>query len=55
MRVIIGHRDGREYSVTEADYQRLYADEGFTILRNEDGTKHAGKARAEKKTEAKKA
>lgn len=34
-RVIIGHKDGREYSVTPAAFEKLYEPEGFKVLRDE--------------------
>ena len=42
MRVVIAHPDGREYSVTEAGFRGLYAEQGFKVVRNEDGTPYEG-------------
>lgn len=37
LNVVIEHRDGRTYSVTEGDYRKVYASEGFRIT-GHDGT-----------------
>lgn len=38
MRVIIEHKDGKQYSVEPSAFHKLYEQDGYKIVRNEDGT-----------------
>ncbi len=36
--VVIEHKDGQRYGVTESDFHKLYEDDGFKIVAEADNT-----------------
>ncbi len=36
--VVIEHKDGRRYGVTEANFRKLYEDDGFKVVAEADNT-----------------